>query len=421
MSSIDQLRRTIAVSDKAFSVGELCDLIEGKQLLFNTEYQRSEVWPKRKKQKLIDSILRKYDISKIFLRQRIDGIFECLDGQQRLRAIHEFINNKYETSPRITKELGSRRFFTENPPLPDFLRNRIREFVITATLVHNVDEETTSDIFLRLQEGMPLNAPEKLNAISGFMRRRAIELSRHHFFTDLGVKDTRFTHRYLTAQMLAIELNNGSPTDVKYRNLENLHRLYKDEDIPQQILDRVSRTLNFLDESLQKDKEVLRFRADAISMYQLASILKRDYAITGKEETFHDFILSFLVEVGQAMGSSSYDNPTPYLLYGIARSSSADSKTSLEDRANLILAKFLEFAPDLQTKDSSRNFNYWQKLAIFYRDKSICQICGLLTPFEKGEPDHIVRHVDGGRTTVKNGRWLCMSCNRSISQIPTTP
>jgi hypothetical protein len=285
--------------------------------------------------------------------------------------------------------------------------------------VHNVDDETTSDIFLRLQEGMPLNAPEKLNAIGGFMRRRVLELSRHPFFNDLGVKDTRFTHRFLAAQILSIELNNSQPIDVKYRNLERLYRLYKEVDVPQQILDHVSRTFNFLNDSLQQDKEVVRFRADVVSIYQIASILRRNYAITGKERQYHDFVLNFLVQVGQAMESPTYDNPTPYLLYGMARSSSADSRTSLENRIDVILPKFLEFVPDLQTKDPIRAFNYWQKLAIYYKDKGICQRCHTPTSFEQGEADHIIRHTDGGQTTVENGRWLCVSRNRSISQIPT--
>lgn len=420
MSSIEQMRRTIAVSDKPSSVGELYDLIATKQLVFNTEYQRSEVWPPKKKQRLIDSILRKYDISKVFLRQRLDGVFECLDGQQRLRAICEFINNDYATSPEITIELESPKFYNKEPSLPDFLRNRIREFVITATLVHNVDEEITSDIFLRLQEGMPLNSPEKLNAISGFMRRRVLELSRHPFFRDLGVKDTRFAHRYLAAQILAIELNRGLPLEVKYRTLEKLHRLYKKVDIPQQILDHVSKTFSFLNESLQQDKQVIRFRADVVSIYQLASILKRDYAITEREDQFHDFVLNFLVQVGGAVGSPTTDNPSPYFIYGVARSSSADSRASLEDRTNVILAKFLEFVPDLQTKDPSRTFNYWQKLAIYYRDNRVCQLCKTPTPFDQGEADHIIRHTDGGQTIVENGRWLCIKCNRSLSQIQTS-
>lgn len=421
MSLMDKLRKTIAVSDKAFSVGELCDLIAANQLIFNTEYQRSEVWPTKKKQRLIDSILRKYDISKIFLRQRLDGVFECLDGQQRLKAIHEFTNNEFATSKDITTELGTEAFYSDQPTLPDFLKSRVREFVITATLVHNVDEEITSDIFLRLQEGMPLNAPEKLNAISGIMRRRVLELSRHKFFSNMGVKDTRFTHRYLAAQILAIELNDGLPMDVKYRNLEKLYRLYKEVEVPQNILDHVTGTFNFLNTSLQNDKQVVRFRADVLSMYQLASILRRHYAITGKDAQFHDFVLSFLVQVGQAMENPTYDNPTPYFIYGTARSSSADSKTSLEGRTNVILAKFLEFLPTLQHKDPVRIFDYWQKLAIYYKDKGICQVCGAQTPFDQGEADHKIRHADGGPTTVENGRWLCTKDNRSIAQTPTNP
>jgi len=156
-----------------------------------------------------------------------------------------------------------------------------------------------------------------------------------------------------------------------------------------------------------------------LSIYQLASIIKRTFAITGKEKQFHDFILNFLVEVGRAMESPTHDSPSPFLIYGTARSSSADSRTSLEQRTDVILAKFLEFVPDLKTKDPSRAFDYWQRLAIYYKDRGICQLCANPTPFDQGEADHIVRHADGGQTTVANGRWLCSKCNKRISKIPT--
>ena len=410
------MRKTIAVSEKSFSVGEIDDLINANQLIFNMEYQRSEVWPPKKKQKLVDSVLRKYDISKIFLRQKINDPMECLDGQQRLRAINEFIKGEYATSLEFTPELATPKKYDE---LPDFLRNRVREYVISATLVHNVDDETTSDIFLRLQEGMPLNAPEKLNAIAGLMRRRVLELSKHVFFDGLGVKNTRFTYRYLSAQILSLELNEGQVTDLKYPNLSKLYRMYKEIDVPQKIRDHVETTLNFLSNSLQQDKQTIRFRADVQSIYQLASTLRKNYAITGKEQQLHDFILDFLVKVGQSMWSSTYDSASPYYVYGTWRSSSADSKNSLIQRTNVILAKFLEYVPDLRTKDPIRDFDYWQKLAIYYKDKGICQVCKENTPFEEGEPDHIIRHADGGLTIVENGRWLCKYHNRSISQVPT--
>ena len=58
------------------------------------QYQRAAVWKLTKKQKLIDSILRGYDIPKIYLRKSPDDAYEheIVDGQQRLRAIWEFAN-----------------------------------------------------------------------------------------------------------------------------------------------------------------------------------------------------------------------------------------------------------------------------------------------------------------------------------------
>ena len=64
----------------------------------NPDYQRGAVWTAEKKQLLIDSILRGYDIPKIYLRFISPGSSfdsEVVDGQQRLRAIWDFVDNKY--------------------------------------------------------------------------------------------------------------------------------------------------------------------------------------------------------------------------------------------------------------------------------------------------------------------------------------
>ena len=63
------------------------------------QYQRAPVWNKTKKQKLIDSILRGYDIPKFYLRETPQSDkyeHEVVDGQQRLRAIWEFRTDGYE-------------------------------------------------------------------------------------------------------------------------------------------------------------------------------------------------------------------------------------------------------------------------------------------------------------------------------------
>lgn len=66
--------------------------IEGK-LYVNRRYQRKLVWTLEEKQKLIDSILRKYPIPAILIAERETepGTYEIIDGLQRLHAIMSFI------------------------------------------------------------------------------------------------------------------------------------------------------------------------------------------------------------------------------------------------------------------------------------------------------------------------------------------
>jgi len=84
------------------------DFYKLNKIDFNAEYQRSEVWRLPKKQLLLDSILRNFDISKIFLRQLVDGRYECLDGQQRLKAIFGYLEDEFSLSGKETPEVGRR-------------------------------------------------------------------------------------------------------------------------------------------------------------------------------------------------------------------------------------------------------------------------------------------------------------------------
>jgi len=54
----------------------------------NREYQREEdIWSGTDKKYLIDSILRGFDIPKIYLRKLPDDRLEIVDGQQRIDTI----------------------------------------------------------------------------------------------------------------------------------------------------------------------------------------------------------------------------------------------------------------------------------------------------------------------------------------------
>lgn len=69
---------------------------EGK-LFVNRRYQRKLVWTLEEKQRLIESILKKYPIPAILLAERADGTYEIIDGLQRLFSIMSFIETSFTT------------------------------------------------------------------------------------------------------------------------------------------------------------------------------------------------------------------------------------------------------------------------------------------------------------------------------------
>jgi hypothetical protein len=68
---------------------------DGK-LLVNRRYQRKLVWTLEEKQKLIESLLKKYPVPAILLAERDSpGTYEIIDGLQRLHSIVSFIENAF--------------------------------------------------------------------------------------------------------------------------------------------------------------------------------------------------------------------------------------------------------------------------------------------------------------------------------------
>jgi hypothetical protein len=170
-------------------IRELNHYYEKGRLAFNTEYQRTEVWPGKKKRLLIDSILRKYDISMIFLRQQIDDervVYECIDGQQRLKCIFRFLSNEFAILPEDTPGLERKYYYSQ---LPQDVQSDFLTFDVNSIIVSDADDDTTTDIFMRLQEGIRLNEAERVNALRSRMRKAAIERSEHPFFGNIALKD----------------------------------------------------------------------------------------------------------------------------------------------------------------------------------------------------------------------------------------
>jgi uncharacterized protein with ParB-like and HNH nuclease domain len=149
---------------------------ERKYINLSPDYQRNgELWNLEKRQLLIDSILNDYDIPKIYFhvldkRDAKNKPYEysVIDGRQRLETIFMFLDNKFGLAEdfkfyRDEKVKAAGKTYAEiAKDYPD-LKGLFDSFDLPIVCVETDDPDLIDDMFLRLNEAVPLNAAEKRN------------------------------------------------------------------------------------------------------------------------------------------------------------------------------------------------------------------------------------------------------------------
>ena len=87
---IEQASRTIFTDGYSMSIGELMSMYRDKEIDVHPEFQRAFRWEIEQKSALIESILLGIPMPPIFVFHRQDGIWDVIDGQQRLSTIFQF-------------------------------------------------------------------------------------------------------------------------------------------------------------------------------------------------------------------------------------------------------------------------------------------------------------------------------------------
>ena len=73
------------------SIGEIINLYDNNEIIINPRFQRYFRWTDEQKSRLIESILLGIPLPPIFVYQREDGVWELVDGLQRISTILEFV------------------------------------------------------------------------------------------------------------------------------------------------------------------------------------------------------------------------------------------------------------------------------------------------------------------------------------------
>ncbi|MEW6348267.1 MAG: DUF262 domain-containing protein [Thermodesulfobacteriota bacterium] len=217
MSLDDEIRKkkaAIHTDGYAMAVGELVDLYRDSQLELNPSFQGYFRWNVNHKSALIESMLLGIPLPSIYLAYRSDGMWEVIDGMNRLSTIFELMGVMKEkdgtckpplvlTRTKYLPSLENKRWHDAEHPGNSLTQDQkfaIRRTRLDVKIIK--DDLTKYEIFLRLNtSGMSLSAQEVRNCIL-LMENPATfekleELSRYPCFQECtGLSDTALLDKY---------------------------------------------------------------------------------------------------------------------------------------------------------------------------------------------------------------------------------
>lgn len=214
-------------------VSDIIQWYRKKELVINETFQRYSVWTPQAKTFLIDTILHELPVPKLYLRTILDpkrqtSIREVVDGQQRIRAIVDFADNKFRLLKRSEEFRG-----LNYEDLDDEQKEAFLGYTLTVEQLLNATDDDVIDIFARLNSyTVTLNAAEKRHAEFQtefkFAVRKAAESFRPFIerFSIFTVKQRfRMADDEFMAEAFSLILNG-----VTDGGAPRLHKLYKQQD-----------------------------------------------------------------------------------------------------------------------------------------------------------------------------------------------
>lgn len=347
------------------------------------EYQREpNVWGAAAKQRLIDSCLREFDISSIYLYENDEQEWDCIDGRQRLNAIISFIganetdednkfafkimNEIYDDAEDVRygtldglnlekiSEISNDQNHRYNDDAKDFERAFWNYQLNIVELSGSRRPEEFNLQFARLNLGTIINSGEKLHAMVGDLRDACFGpggIGQHPFLANSKIPTRRYAKEQLAAQIAAqvfsLEEDNEF-TRTRHFDLQRLFKKHKDLDPEEEkILDRIEKIFDSLFRIFEENFEVLRNRAIIVSIVLLAW---REKLIENEplEVPFLNFVTEFIQRLRwQIAKGVDIDDEYRYLLdFQKHLTQASVEKPAVKARAAVLEAEFRRWLQD---------------------------------------------------------------------------
>ena len=270
-----------------FSIFEIKRIIDSKEIILDPDFQRkSNIWKLPQKSKLIESILMGIPIPLFYFAENKNGGLSVVDGLQRLFAIKDFMDDKYELKDLFYLQKINGLKFSQ---LERDDQQRIERYQLQVNVMSsNTPEYIKLNIFQRINSGStPLNKQEMRHALyQGKSTKLLQELSACDEFNKAvatKLNTVRMKDRYIILRALAFYLwkNNENIKSINTRIKTDLYNDFDD------FLGRYMRIINSMtDESINELKNIFKE-----SMILLHTIYKKQTFRRSEEKPVFNMVL----------------------------------------------------------------------------------------------------------------------------------
>jgi hypothetical protein len=255
------------------------------QLALAPQFQRNAVWPRAAKAYLIDTILNERPIPLLFFQRTTSAqsgraSYRVIDGQQRLRAIFEFLDGRF----RLTETKGSKLKNKRYRDLPSTAKDQILQYDLPVQELSGYNDNDIRDMFVRMNKYVVKLTPQEIRHAKqrGKFARFAEKLGRLPFWGDNCVFTPKQIARFRAVEFcaeVAILLQEG-PQDKKDA-IDVYYQTYASK-IPFEadVTKRLKQYLGWIGEALP-DLAETRYRK-ATDLYSLLGALDEHWEAIGK-------------------------------------------------------------------------------------------------------------------------------------------
>ena len=410
----------------------------------NPEYQRGVVWTPDQQMKLIDSVMRGYQLPIIYLHDikrviagRTQESYDIIDGQQRIAALHLFVEGAFPLYQPDDERARFPRFLREQPcpwggkdfrNLSDDLKTKLLDTELPVAFIETENGNEVRDLFVRLQAGLPLNSQEKRDSYPGQFTEFVLglggkpEIPRypgHAFFKrvlKMKPERDRGKARQLAAQIAILFLERHDKgrhhfTDINAKALDDYYYTHLDFDAKTATCQRLIDILSKLNDLLGGGNRPKLRAHDAIHLVLFADSIWDDYTRSW-ETTLSAAQDKFSEELAHAAKTKSDPNPEEaWLRYGVWTRTNSDRGENIGRRHHFYSQRMGTYIGDLTPKDSQRAFGSLDREIVYWRDGKKCGVCGSQVLWAEAEVHHIKEHSQGGQTELENGILVHKHCH----------